>query len=72
MAIMLLLSRGPKEDFWLQEGNKKCKDAMFLAPNLSQYGLAYARFVKLMRCFTLTTSGDNTDPFKPIRLSEDK
>jgi hypothetical protein len=72
MAIMVLHSGGPKEDLWLQENNAKYEDAVFAVPNLGQYGLDYPRFVKLMRCFTLPTYGDKTDPFDPIRLFTDK
>ena len=71
IAIMLLHTGGPKQDLWLADGDSKYEGALFLAPDLGQYGISYARFHRLMMTFTLPTYGDGTDPFDPIRMFVD-
>ena len=67
LALMLLHTGGPKEDLWLKSGAAKYDGSLFVADDLGQHGLTYARFVKLMRAFRLPTLSDTDDPFNPIR-----
>ena len=71
VAIMLLHTGGPKQDLWLASGDINYDGALFLAPDLGQYGLSFNKFQKLMMTFTVPTYGDGEDPFDPIRLFVD-
>ena len=67
MAIMVLHTRGRKEDLWLDKDNMKYDGALFSAPNIGKHGIDYSRFKKMMRAFWLPTYEDKQDPFDPVR-----
>ena len=68
LAVMLLHTRGPKEDLWMPAKDPKYDGALFVVADLGQYGMSYSKFTRMMRCFHVPTNGDPTDPFDPIRL----
>ena len=71
IAILILHTEGPKAHLWMKPGDPKYRDALFMAPDLGQFGIDHARFLKLMSAFTLPTYGDASDPFDPVRLFVD-
>ena len=44
IAILLLHTGGPKQDLWISGGDMKYEGALFLPPDLGQYGVSYNRF----------------------------